>query len=109
MSVTVPLSKPLLVVLGEVYLAVEGARPEQVRGVIVRVGDDDGADATQIVNLADGGVVEEGDAVPEDVALGRPDEGATLADADLGSGVNEGDTVIFVVSGEVVLILGPAI
>lgn len=82
--VLVPSDEPAAVLGGEVDGAGKGARPEEVRGVVVRVGDGDGGEAAEGADALDGGGVEEGDAVPEDVAGGRAEEDAALADAKLG-------------------------
>jgi len=82
----VGLAEPCAVVGGEVDGAGEDGGPEEVRGVEVRVGDDDCGEAAEGVDGGGGGGVEEGDAVPEDVAGGGADEEAALADGDLGGG-----------------------
>lgn len=100
----IPLGEPFVVLLREVYFAVKGSRPKQMRGVVMRMRDDHGADAAEFVDLADGRFIQKSDAIPEDVARGRLDKSTALADAYLGRGMDEDDALIFGVWGEMVLI-----
>ena len=79
--------RPLRVRGGNVHGALERRRPREVRGVVVRVADDDGGEAAEGFDAADGGGVEQGEAVPEDVAVGGGlDEDCALADGEFGGG-----------------------
>lgn len=56
----------------------------------MRVGDDDGFHAAQLLDAGDGLLVDVRDAVPEDVPLGTAEEERALPDGDLGLG-EDGD------------------
>lgn len=75
---------PLLVFARDVHRASERGRPAQVRGVIVRVRDDDRFQPAVGVYEVDRGVVQVRDAVPEDVAGGGFEQDRSLADAEFG-------------------------
>lgn len=75
--------EPLLVFAGDVDGAVERFGPDEVRGVVVRMADDDADEAAERVDPRDGLVVQQRDAVPEDVAGGGLDEDGALADGEL--------------------------
>src|SRR6266702_385828 len=51
--------------------------------VVVRVRDRDGLDAAKALNLGGGLLIKQGDAVPEDIPLGRLDQQGTLPDSKL--------------------------
>lgn len=77
-------AKPGLVVGGDVDGAGEGGAPGGVGGVVVGVGDDDCFEPAEGVDEVRGGWVEQGDAVPEDVAVGGLQQDGPLADGEFG-------------------------
>lgn len=85
----IDLCEPAPVLGGEEHGTAKGASPEEVGGVVVRVGDGDGGEAAEGADAGDGGGVEEGEAVPEDVAAarGEAEEGGALAYGELGGGL----------------------
>jgi len=85
--------EPAFVFPGEVDGAFEGVGPFEVRGVVVGMGDYDGGEAALVVDPVDGWGVEEGYAVPEDVALWSFDEDGSLPDGELRLGIDHPKTV----------------
>lgn len=104
LALGVPLRQPLAVLGGEVDVAVEGAGPEEVGGVVVRVGYHDGLYPAQVIDAVDSRFVQECDAVPQDVAHRRLDQRAALADAYFRLGVYEGDAVVVLILVEDVFV-----
>lgn len=79
----------------------------QARRVVVRVGDDDGADAAELLDPVHGLVVDVSEAVPEDVAArGAAEEGA-LSNGEFWDGVDadEEEVVFDLVDDELVAVL----
>tara|TARA_R110002003_G_scaffold589_7_gene20599 strand:- start:7491 stop:7811 length:321 start_codon:yes stop_codon:yes gene_type:complete len=72
---------PLGVIAAQVYGTLEDARPLEMRGVEVRVRDDDGLEPALAVDKLDGRGVDEGDEIPEDVSVGGLEQDGALADA----------------------------
>ena len=72
----------------------EGAAPLDHRRVVVRVRDRDLGDPAQLLDPRDRRVVDQPDAVPEDVALGRLDQEGPLADAELRLGVDRVEVLL---------------
>lgn len=68
--------------------ATEGAAPLQHRGVVVRVGDCDRRDAAYALREFNRGVVDQGDAVPQNVAGRRVRQDRPLADAERRGGLD---------------------
>jgi len=60
--------------------AAERVAPLDHRGIVVRVRDRDAGDAAKGAHDLDGGVVDEADAVPQDVAVRRADQQGALGD-----------------------------
>ena len=60
----------------------ERAAPLDQRGVEVRMRDGDGAQAAETLDEGDGGLVDERDAIPQDVAVRRANEQRALADGE---------------------------
>ena len=75
---------PLRVRGGDVHRTLERRRPGQVGRVVVRVADDDGFEPALRLDPGGCSVVEEREAVPEDVAVGGFDEDCALADGEFG-------------------------
>ena len=61
----------------------EGVAPLHHRGIVVRMGDRDGGDAAETSHDLNRGFIDEGDAVPEDVADRRAQQQRALADGKL--------------------------
>jgi hypothetical protein len=74
---------PLGVIAAQVNGTLEDARPLEMRGVEVRVRNDNGLEPALVVNKLDGRGVDEGDEIPEDVSVCSLDQDSALADAEL--------------------------
>ena len=99
--------RPLLVFNGEVYRTVEGLGPLHVSGVIVGMRDDDSMETAELVDLGDGGFINQGYAVPEDIPCWSTDEDCSLTDAKLG-GRGDGDETGLVSDGLELVLVGDA-
>ena len=96
---------PDLVLGGNVHGTVEGPAPLDVGAVVMRVADDNGLEATQLVDVVDGFWVEESQAVPEDVASGRADKNGPLSNGKLGCGGDGNEALVAGVGSEFVAVL----
>src|SRR5262249_8800003 len=73
----------------------KGAAPLDHRGVVVRVRDRDLRDPAQLLDPRDRRLVDQPDAVPEEVAFGRLDQEGPLADAELRLGIDRVEPLFF--------------
>src|SRR5438132_14352623 len=64
--------------------AAESAAPFDHRAVVVRVRDRDASEPAEAVDDLDGGGIDEGDAVPQNVAAGHPQQQRALSDGEFG-------------------------
>jgi hypothetical protein len=83
---------PLMQVDGNVP---EGPTPLDHRRVVVRVRDGDGGQPAKALDGLDGRVVDQRDAIPEDVAAGGLNEQGPLADAELRLSADSGQVWLF--------------
>lgn len=78
--------QPLLVLTRQIHGTIKLPRPLQMGAVKVRMRDCNRGEPTVRLYEGDGVLVEEADAVPQDVAGGRLDEDCALADGELRPG-----------------------
>ncbi len=84
----------LVVAVQEDRAIAEGLRPVGHGGVIMRMGNGDGAEPADGADDVERRLVQQGDAIPQDVAGGRVQHEGALADADLGMADNAHQPVL---------------
>ena len=98
--------KPFAVVIGDVDLrARKRSGPLGVRGVIVWVRYHNRLQPTFRIDEIDGRLINQGDHIPEYIAVRRAQQDGALADADLGLGVDAPHTAVMTVLLELVVMV----